>query len=665
MLGDTAVAVHPEDERYKHLIGKEVFLPLTKRKIRIIGDDYVDRTFGSGVVKITPAHDFNDYEMGLRHKLEFLNILNRDGTLNDSGGVYKGLKAQEARKRVLQDLKNQELLIKEEPHTHSVGHCSRSGAVAEPLLSEQWFVRMESLAKPARAVVENGTITFEPELWTKTYLHWMNNIKDWCVSRQLWWGHRIPAWYCKDCGHISVSDNDITQCESCKSSQVQQDEDVLDTWFSSALWPFSTQGWPNKTEALKTFYPTDVLVTGHDIIFFWVARMIMMGLEFCGDVPFRKVVITGLVRNEEGQKMSKSLGNAIDPVDLIEEHGADSVRFTLAAMVSSGRDLKFSMQRLEGYRNFMNKIWNATRFALSALENSAVAEGVINKNDLSDADRWIIYKTGQCAEKVNTALNDLRFSDAANAIYEFAWHELCDWYVEFVKPVIYGTDEKAKATSLRVLMETLNRLMRLLHPFCPFITEEIYQKLPIKNEALIIDAYPSSRTDKEWLTLGDETSAIEMDLVCAVIGAVRNIRGENRIKPGEKLKVRFNPHEDMSQKALGANKALIANIARLEKLDICQEGSLSKCALTPIRLGKFSVDVVVYLEGVVDLDEERKRLQKQIEKLQKDGQSLRARLTNDNFVKNAPAEVVDQGKLQLAEIADKIKALEDGLVRLN
>lgn len=669
MLGDVAVAVNPDDERYQHLIGKNLKLPLTNRTIPVIADSYVDKTFGSGMVKITPAHDFNDYEIGLRHKLPMINILNRDGTLNENGLAYKGLKVQEARKRILEDLRAQDLLAKEEPHTHSVGHCSRSGVVAEPILSEQWFVKMESLARPAISVVENGTVTFEPENWTKTYLHWMRNIKDWCISRQLWWGHRIPAWYCDSCQHVTVSETDPKECESCKNKNIRQEEDVLDTWFSSALWPFSTLGWPKDTESLKTFYPTDVLVTGHDIIFFWVARMIMMGLEFIGDVPFRKVIITGLVRNEQGQKMSKSLGNALEPVEMIEKYGADSFRFTMAALAMPGRDLKFSMQRLEGYRNFMNKVWNATRFALNALEGfKAPAEGetaIPHASNLSDADRWITYKLSQCEAAVHEHFSNYRFADAANAIYDFTWNEFCDWYLELIKPIVYGDKQTEKEATQLVLAQTLNRIVRMLHPIAPFITEEIYQKLPIKKEACIIDQYPTVRNDKEWLSVGNEQTAKELDLVIQVITAIRNIRGENRIKPGEKLNVRLIPHDAESQKILQSNRPYIENLARLAACEISSDGNLSKCAVTPVRMQGLSVDVVVYLEGFVDLAEEKKRIQKAIEKFQKDRAGIVGRLNNENFVKNAPPEVIAHDQAQLNELAGKIAALEQSLIRLD
>lgn len=665
LLGDVAVAVHPEDVRYAKWIGKKVNLPLTKRQIPIIADTYVDPTFGSGVVKITPAHDFNDYEVGLRHKLPMINILNKDGTLNENGEAFKGLKTQEARKQVLQTLTEQGLLLKEEAHIHSVGHCSRTGVVAEPMLSEQWFLKMDDLAAPAKAVVENGTITIEPESWTKVYLHWLNNIQDWCISRQLWWGHRIPVWYCDDCKNINVVMETPEACQKCQSKNLRQEDDVLDTWFSSALWPFSTLGWPKQTEALKTFYPTDVLITGHDIIFFWVARMIIMGLEFLGDVPFRKVYFTGLVRNEQGQKMSKSLGNAVDPIELIGDFGADSLRFTLAATSATGRDMRFSMQRLEGYRNFMNKVWNATRFALSNLDDFDPKSETPGKNDLGDVDKWIIFKTAQCEQDIHDHLNNHRFAEAANTIYEFVWHEFCDWYIEFSKSTLYGEKPEQKKVTQFVLAQTLNRVCRLLHPFAPFITEEIYSKLPFKTEAVVVATYPTTKNDKEWLQLGEATSAQEVELVRNVITAIRNVRGENRIKPGEKLKVRLRPEEANSQKVLQANKHLVENLARLEECLISQEGQLSKCAVVPIRQDNFVVDVIVYLEGVVDLEEERKRILKSIEKFQKEMQGLDKRLSNESFTKNAPADVVETGRAQLQDLKEKINTLQSSLTHLS
>jgi valyl-tRNA synthetase len=670
LLGDTAVAVHPEDERYKDLVGRNVVLPLTGRKIPVIADTYVDQTFGSGVVKITPAHDFNDFQVGQRHKLPLINLLERNGTLNENAGAYKGLKVQEARKRIIEDLKTEGRLNKEEAYKNSIGYCSRTGAVVEPFLSDQWFMRMKQLAVPARQVVETGTTHFEPEQYGKTYLHWMNIIEDWCISRQLWWGHRIPAWYCAKCSHVTVAEQDPTKCEKCSSLEISQDEDVLDTWFSSALWPFSTMGWPEITETLKTFYPTNVLVTGFDIIFFWVARMMFAGLEFMKDVPFRKVYIHGLIRDAEGKKMSKSSGNVLDPVELIDQYGADALRFTLMAQMAAGRDLKFSESRLEGYRNFMNKIWNATRFSLGALNDFTAPEkgtaAMANKSYLSVADQWIIFETAQIEKQVDELLEQDRFSDAANALYYFVWNEFCDWYLEFVKPLIYAEkkdSEERRATQL-VLAQTLNRVMRLLHPFTPFITEEIYSKLPIRSAALIVESYPTIRNDKEWLSLGSKEAAFEMSVVKEVIAAIRNIRGENQIKPGFALKVRLAPSDDRVQKILQANKTQIVRMARLETCDIGEAGSLAKCAVSPVRLPDASVDVIVPLEGVVDIEEEIKRIKKVMEKTQKDVGILSAKLGNENFMKNAPEDLVATDRALLESLKARMERLQDSLTRL-
>ncbi len=671
LLGDTAVAVHPEDDRYAQMVGQEVQLPLTTRKIPILADEYVEKSFGSGVVKITPAHDFNDNQVGQRHGLPQINILNRDGTLNENAGAYQSLKVQEARKRVVADLEEQGLLIKVEPHTHQVGHCSRTGCVVEPFLSEQWFVKMGNLAEPAKRVVESGTIRFEPESWTKTYLHWMGIIQDWCISRQLWWGHRIPAWYCGSCHQITVAEVDPTRCSHCGSDLLAQEEDVLDTWFSSALWPFSTMGWPEDTELQKTFYPTSVLVTGFDIIFFWVARMIIMGLEFKKDVPFRTVYIHGVIRDAEGKKMSKSLGNAEDPVQLIEDHGADALRFTLLSQVSGGRDLKFSLQRLEGYRNFMNKLWNAARFSLNALKDFKVpsegAEALPVKKDLSDADQWVLYKLGVVEREMDEHFKAYRFSEAASTIYSFVWHILCDWYLEFIKPQLSDTaaDSGEKVATQLVLAQTLNRVVRLLHPFIPFITEEIYQKLPIRSEVLMLDSYPTVKADKNLLALGSEEVAMNVDLVREVISAIRNIRGENRIKPGQKITARLVPGDARSQKVLGENKSTVMALSKLEKCEIEASSNLSKCAVQPVQVGEMKVEVIVPLEGLVDIAEEIKRITKTIEKIKKDTAALSKRLSDSNFVSNAPADIVEQGRRQLDDSKEQVATLESALARLS
>ncbi|KYG67097.1 valine--tRNA ligase [Bdellovibrio bacteriovorus] len=667
MLGDTALCVNPEDERYKHLIGKNVIVPLINRKIKIIADAYVDPAFGSGVVKITPAHDFNDYKIGKTHHLEFINILNKKAELNENAGPYQGLKVQEARKRVLEDLKAQNLLAKEEPYVHSVGHCERSGAVVEPFLSEQWFIKMDGLATPAKRVVENGTIRFEPESWTKVYLHWMNNIEDWCISRQLWWGHRIPVWYCNDCGHQTVAEVDPTACEKCGKTHIQQDNDVLDTWFSSGLWPFSTMGWPNETETLKTFYPTNYLVTGHDIIFFWVARMIMLGLEFKRDVPFRTVYIHGLVRDSQGRKMSKSLGNSIDPIEMIDKYGADALRFSFAAHLFSGKDFKFSEQRLEGYRNFMNKIWNAARFALSNLQDfEAPKEGVKalpNKADISVFDQWIISKLAEVTKEVEEALEHEKFSDAAVALYQFVWNQFCDWYIEFTKPIMNGTNAAEKKATQLVIAQVLNRIMRLLHPFTPFITEEIYQKLPIKGEACVIDQYPNTRNDREFLSLGSASAAMEIDLVKEVISAIRNIRGENRISPAVKINVRLGITSEQTQKILGNNRSAIVTLGRIENLEIGEDGNMMKCAVAPVVVKDAQVKVIIPLEGLVDFDEEVKRINKTMEKLQKDIGMLSNKLSNEKFIANADEDVVAADKVLLAQSKVHLDSLRDALTR--
>lgn len=667
MLGDTAICVNPEDERYTDLIGKKVQLPLTTRQIPIIADKYVDMTFGSGAVKITPAHDFNDYKIGLAHKLEMINILTSSGQLNENVPEdYRGLSSAEARKKIVEVLKNQGKLNKEEAHNHAVGRCSRCDHVVEPFLSKQWFVAISDMADQAKRVVENGTTTFEPESWTKVYLHWMNKIEDWCISRQLWWGHRIPAWTCEDCEHVTVSMTDVSQCSECSSKKISQDPDVLDTWFSSALWPFSTLGWPNETEAVKTFYPTNVLVTGHDIIFFWVARMMMMGLEFKKDVPFRKVYIHGLIRDSQGRKMSKSLNNSVDPVEAIEKFGADALRYALLSSVTSGRDLKFSTEKLESSRNFMNKIWNATRFALSALKGFTPPAATENpsKSYLSVSDQWITYRLADVEKQMDQAMQAYRFADAANTIYSFIWHDFCDWYLEFIKPIIYGPDNADKKSTQLVLATTLNRMMRLLHPFCPFISEYIYQKLPIHAEALITDKYPTPQNDKTWLALGSDKAAFEMELVKETITAIRNIRGENRIKPGEKIKVKLAPSDGEVQKLLGNNKSFIITIAKLGECEIGEVASKQKCAVAPVRVGTAKVDVVIPLDGLVDFDEEIKRIKKNIEKFQKDIQTLNKKLGNTEYVKNAPEEIVEQDRLQISQLKGQLESLQESLIRL-
>lgn len=702
LLGDTAVAVHPEDERYRDVVGKNVLLPLLDRKIPIIADEYVDKSFGSGAVKITPAHDFNDYEVGQRHKLEAINILNPNGTLNENGGPYKGLKVPEARKRVVEDLTKKDLLEKKETHKNVVPICQRSGSTIEPYLSKQWFVSVDELAKPARSVVENGTITFEPESWTKTYLHWMRNIQDWCISRQLWWGHRIPAWYCKDCEFISVSEEDVLVCEKCQSKNVVQDEDVLDTWFSSALWPFSLLGWPSETKALKTFYPTNVLVTGHDIIFFWVARMIMQGLEFMEDVPFKKVYIHGVIRDSLGRKMSKSMGNTLDPIEIIDKYGADALRFTLLSQMASGKDLKFSEKRLEGYRNFMNKIWNVTRFSLNVLEDFKDDGKLPSSSEISAYDQWIIYRLKGVEESVERAFGQNRFSDVAQYLYKFVWYDFCDWYIECIKPIVYGDGAQKEAT-LKVLAHTLNRMMRLLHPLIPFITEEIYSQLSVKNEALIIDSYPTVKNDKEFLNLAlDENGQAksgyrEVHLMNWCIFTIRNVRSELGISVSKKIDMEFvvvgwgdteisaglsfnrpDPEDEGSieetKNILEKYRESIQKQGHLHKCKISSyedgmESRFSNCCVEPVLLSNreefiSEVFIVIPLEGLVDIDQEVQRAEKRFIPIEKEYQSLVGRLKNKDFTSNAPKDIIEKDETREKDLKTKIRRYYEHFERL-
>jgi len=661
MLGDTAVAVNPNDERYKKYVGQQIKLPLMGREIPIIADNFVDKTFGSGVVKITPAHDFNDYEMAKRHNLPMISIFDSKGVVNDAGGIYKGLKNSDARKKIIEDLTNLGLIVKEEPHSLSVGRCDRCDSNIEPMLSDQWFVKIKSLADPAIKVVEEKKIKFFPENWEKNYLEWMYNINDWCISRQLWWGHRIPAWYCSDCKKVTVSIDAPSKC-SC-GGNLEQDKDVLDTWFSSALWPFSTLGWPEKTASLKTFYPTSTLVTSFDIIFFWVARMIMMGLHFMKEIPFSTVYIHALLRDERGQKMSKSKGNIVDPLDLVNDYGTDSLRFTLASLVGAGRDIKFSEDRLDGYRNFINKIWNATRFALNAFQNVKLATKV-DEADSTLPDRYIVHQLKVTVDEVTRALEEYRFTDAATSLYKFTWNEFCDWYLELSKPVLYGTDENRKSQSGYIFMETLNHIVRLLHPFTPFITEEIYHLLPNHGESIMIQPYP--KADDPFLKLGSEKASKEIELLKEVVTSIRNIRGENRISPAIKLTVRIVSEDKKILEVLQHNNPFVLALARLDKTIYATDlGDTKKCAVNLISMGSSRVNVIIALEGLVDFQEEIRRIQKEIERNKKDLDLTNGKLKSENFMKNAPPEIVAQEKERISQLTDKASQLRLSLDRLN
>lgn len=677
LIGDTAVAVHPKDVRYKNWEGKKVKLPLMDREIPIIMDKKISQEFGTGAVKITPAHDFNDYEMGNKHTLPVINILNPDGTLNEKAGVYQGLSMQEARKKVVNDLEEHGYLLKVENHTHSVGHCSRTGQVVEPLLSQQWFVKMDQLSVHAQRAVANGTTSFEPDLWAKTYLHWLDIIQDWCVSRQLWWGHRIPAWYCNECGHIMVSEGTPKECDQCQSQKIKQEEDVLDTWFSSALWPFSTLGWPEHTKLQSTFYPNDLLVTGHDIIFFWVARMMMMGLYFKQDVPFRKVLVHGLVRDAQGDKMSKSKGNSLDPLELTQKYGADALRFTLSCLMMSGKDLKFSMQRLEGYRNFINKVWNAARLLLSLKMPCQVLSTERMNQELdkhrkhfSDFDLWIIGKLRIAVREANEHLEQYRVSDAAQVLYTFTWHQFCDWYLEMLKTRVYddSKDPVHKEASLFVASQVFWNILKLLHPFTPFVTEKL-AKFYLKEKSFIMkESYPifntSSAGDIPIFSLDTQREEKELDFVKSVITAIRNIRGENHIKPSEKILVYAEPKDEFAQKILQTYSLIITKLSSLKEMRVRAPETLNKSAVSPVKSDNMEVFVVVPLFGLVDFDEEKKRVQKQIEKMNKEFMSLSSRLSNKNFLKNAPTEVVQKQEKQKNQLQQKIEVLEENLSRL-
>jgi len=658
MLGDTAVAVHPEDERYAALIGKMVDLPLCGRQIPVIADDYVDREFGSGAVKITPAHDFNDFEIGKRHNLEKINVLDESGCINENGGLYQGLERNAARRKIVEDLDELGLLAQVEEYTNAVGECYRCKTIIEPFMSLQWYVAVGPLAEQAIKAVETGQTKILPAQWEKTYFEWMNNIQDWCVSRQIWWGHRIPAWFCDDCDKITVSREDATCCAHCGSTALRQETDVLDTWFSSALWPFSTMGWPDKSVALAKFYPTSCLVTGFDILFFWVARMMMMGLKFMDQVPFREVYIHALVRDAQGQKMSKSKGNVIDPLTIVDHYGADAFRFTLAAFAAMGRDIKLSTERIGGYRNFINKLWNASRFALMNLEDFDPAAQKITDFALSPADQWILAQFDQVASEASTYLTDYRFNDVAGSLYAFTWHSFCDWYIELAKEPLYGEDPQARLRTQVVLYRVLEGLLRLLHPLIPFVTEEIWQVLPgVRPVATIMRAsYPA----KSGVELDTEAVA-KMESIMEVVRAIRNIRGELDVAPGRKIAVYLDCRAAQTVQTLTAGEGYIKALARVEELLIGV--AIERPPQSAAQLAG-EVEVLVPLAGIIDLAEEENRLQKEIVKLTKDLDFFERKLANEKFVANAPAAVLEKDRAKLLASQEKMAVLTQALGRI-
>ncbi|MGE5554500.1 MAG: valine--tRNA ligase [Betaproteobacteria bacterium] len=648
MLGDTAVAVHPDDKRYTKFVGRTVILPLMKREIPIVADEYVDPQFGTGAVKVTPAHDPNDFEIGQRHGLPSILVIGTDGKMTAEAGRFAGMDRYAARKGVVEALQAEGFLVGEERHRHAVGQCYRCDTTVEPLLSKQWFVKMEPLAEPAIAAVKEGRTRFVPKRFAKLYLHWMENIKDWCISRQLWWGHRIPVWYCQECGEVICQTADPERCPKCGGA-LEQDPDVLDTWFSSALWPFSTLGWPDRTPELAYFYPTSVLCTGFDIIYFWVARMMVMGLEFMGDVPFRDVFIHGLIRDAEGQKMSKSRGNVVDPLEAIEQYGADALRFTLVTGVAPGYDQRFRAERIEAARNFANKLWNAARLALMNLEGFTAPAKELTAKDLKALaltlpDRWILSRYAGVAQRVTQKLDRYDLGEAGKAIYDFLWNEFCDWYLELAKPRLYGKQgEEERRVAQTVLWYVLESTLRLLHPFMPFITEEIWQSLPHRGEALIVAPWPKAPRG-----LHDAAAERAMHLVTEVVRLIRNLRAEYRVEPGKAVPALVRGGQEQLS-VLEATRPLLLPLARLSELTLLSaEAPTPEKAVTAIAAG---AEVFLPLAGLVDVAKERERLTRELAEATAEVERLRTKLGNAGFVERAPAEVVarEREKLSVAE----------------
>jgi valyl-tRNA synthetase len=641
MLGDTGVAVHPGDERYTHLVGKHVILPLVGRKIPIFEDQYVDREFGTGAVKVTPSHDPNDFEMGLRHDLERITVMTADACMNENAGAYAGLDRQECRKQVVQDLIEGDYLVKIEEHQHSVGHCQRCDTIIEPMVSLQWFVKMKPLAEPAIQKVLNGEIKFIPERFTKIYINWMENIRDWCISRQLWWGHRIPVWYCQDCGQVICTREDPRQCPGCSSSELKQDEDVLDTWFSSALWPFSTLGWPDDTPDMQHFYPTSVLVTGRDIIFFWVARMIFSGIEQTRQVPFHEVNIHGLILDGQGRKMSKSLGNGIDPLEVIEKYGADTLRFSMITGVTPGNDVRFQWEKVENTRNFANKIWNAARFVLMNLEDFEPVD--FNMEELSLADRWIYSRLNQKIAETTELLERYELGEAARGMYDFIWDEFCDWYIELAKPRLFRpANNRERAVVQTVLWNTLIGILKLLHPFMPFITEEIYQYLPGHHETIMLESWPLAQPE-----LIDLPAVEQMQTVMAAIRAVRNIRAEFNLGNAAAIKVIMAAGDDNIMQLFTKYGAYLQDLAKVKDLQLVLH--LDEKPRQAVSSMLSFAEIYVPLEGIVDVDKEIGRLEKDLKNIETEINKTEGKLSNEKFLAKAPPEVIDKEKARKEE----------------
>ena len=658
MLGDTAVAVNPEDERYLNLKDENVILPLMERVIPIIRDPYVDMSFGTGALKITPAHDPNDFDIGEKHNLPSVKVIGDDGFMTADAGRFQGMDRFECRDAVVEALQAKGLVEKIEPHPHSVGHCYRCKTIVEPNLSRQWFVKAKPLAEKAIQAVDTGRTRIIPETWKKTYYDWMYNIKDWCISRQIWWGHQIPAWTCEDCEEVVVAMETPETCPACRSKKLVRETDVLDTWFSSALWPFSTMGWPEQTPLLKTFYPTSVLITGFDILFFWVARMMMMGIHFMKDIPFADVYVHALVRDEQGKKMSKSKGNVIDPLNIIDQYGTDAFRFTLAAFAAQGRDVKMSEKRVEGYRHFVNKLWNAARFSLMHLDES---HADMPGQTLSLPDRWILSRLSRVTDAVAEALDQYRFNDAASVVYQFVWHELCDWYLETIKPALYGKKgEESKRATLTVLWRVFHDTLILLHPFMPFVTEEIWHKFPATDASIMKAVYPSDAAERGAIKRDPEAEHA-MAVVTDIITAVRNIRGEMNISPSQSLAMVLQTPEETTRSLIEQQQDVILDLARLHALSIESPGDKPRASATAI-VG--DATIFVSLEGIVDFENEELRLEKEIAKLGKELSAISNKLNNESFLSKAPGEIVEKVREKHDTLQEKRTRLHSNLERI-
>lgn len=658
LLGDSGIAVHPEDERYIHLVGKTAVLPLVGRELPIVADEYVDKEFGTGAVKMTPAHDPNDFEVGKRHQLEEINVMNDDATMNELAGKYAGMDRYECRKALVADLDEAGYLIKVKKHDHAVGTCYRCHTTVEPRLSLQWFVKMDELAKPAIDILKKGELKFVPDKFDKTYLQWLENIRDWCVSRQLWWGHQIPAYYCQDCGEIIVAEEAPHECTKCKSSNIKQDEDVLDTWFSSGLWPFETMGWPEKTDMLDYYYPTSVLVTGYDIIFFWVVRMAFSAMFCMNEKPFEHVLIHGLVRDSEGRKMSKSLGNGIDPLEIIDQYGADALRFTLATGNSPGNDMRFYMERVEFARNFNNKLWNASRFVFMNLEDESLLDNLTRESveaKLTLADKWIISRANRVVKEVNYNMDQFDLGIGLQKAYDFTWSEYCDWYIEIVKPRLYGDDREAKRAALYTLTYVLEKILKLLHPFIPFITEEIYSYLPTVEGYIITAEYPHYEEADDMLAEEEK-----MNLIMDGIRNVRNVRAEMNVPPSKKAKIIIVPTDD-KRPAMEDGKEYFKSLASASEVEIQDnKDGIPEDAVSVVIDG---VELFIPLDELVDFEKEKERLNKERDKALAEIKRVEGKLNNPGFVNKAPAKLVEEEKAKKEKFEEILHTIEERLAK--